>query len=320
MGVPLPLGDDGAQFLVTIDTEEAFDWDGPFTRDQHSVTHIPAVIEFQTICEDAGVKPVYLVDFPVINDPASAELFRTLAAEGRAVIGAHLHPWVTPPFTDSISRRNSYGCNLPAEVERDKLMVMLDTMDRIFGETPTIFRAGRYGVGANTLEILAANGVRFDSSVRSSFDYSAEGGPDFHNSPARPYWIRPNVLAELPLTSVFVGPLRGYASHLFGKDSKPAASRGLLSRARMLNRIPFTPEGVGLSQMKKGIDRALADGLPLLTLSFHSPSLVPGNTSYVRNEAERVAFLQWWREILAYFSARRVRPAQLDQLWDTITG
>ena len=31
------------QFLITVDTEEAFDWSGPFTRDKHSVTHIPAV-------------------------------------------------------------------------------------------------------------------------------------------------------------------------------------------------------------------------------------------------------------------------------------
>jgi hypothetical protein len=308
----------GPQFLITVDTEEAFDWSGPFTRDKHSVDHIPAVLEFQKICDRFGVKPIYMVDYPVIADTKAADLFRGLAGEGRALIGAHLHPWVTPPFDDSISRRNSYGCNLPESVERSKLLFMFDSMERTFGALPTIFRAGRYGIGANTAKVLAEVGVVFDSSVRSFFDYSAEGGPDFQVSSVHPYWIKPNVLAELPLTSVFVGPLRKFSPTLFGKDSNPAMMRGVFSRTGLLSRIAFTPEGVNVGEMKRGIDQALADGLPLLNLSFHSPSLVPGNTAYVRNEAERVAFLNWWREILSHLAERDVQPADLGALWAAI--
>ena len=259
-----------------------------------------------------------MVDYPVIADAASAELFRALVQEGRAYVGAHLHPWVTPPFDDSISRRNSYGCNLPETVERDKMRTMFDLMERSFGALPIIFRAGRYGIGANTAEVLAEFGIAFDSSIRSYFDYSAEGGPDFQVSSVHPYWIKPGILAELPLTSVFVGPLRKFSPSLFGKDSNPALMRGVFSRTGLLSRIAFTPEGVTAKEMQRGIDQALADGLPLLNFSFHSPSLVAGNTAYVRTEAERLAFLDWWRQILSYLAAKRVVPADLAGLWSTI--
>lgn len=318
VGDAIDLGQTGPQFLITVDTEEAFDWNGPFTRDKHSVDHIPAVLDFQAICDDFGVKPIYMVDYPVVSDARAADLFRGLVSEGRALVGAHLHPWVTPPFDDSISRRNSYGCNLPETVERSKMLHMFDIMEQTFGALPRIFRAGRYGIGANTADVLAEVGIPFDSSVRSFFDYSAEGGPDFQVSSVRPYWIKPGVLAELPLTSVFVGPLRKFSPSLFGKDSNPAMMRGVFSRTGLLSRIAFTPEGVNVAEMRRGIDQALADGLPLLNLSFHSPSLVPGNTAYVRNEAERVAFLNWWREILSHLAHRHVQPADLGALWAAI--
>ena len=315
VGDPIDLAAIGPQFLITVDTEEAFDWSGPFTRDKHSVDHIPAVLEFQEICDTFGVMPIYMVDYPVVADAKAADLFRGLVQEGRAHVGAHLHPWVTPPFDDAISRRNSYGCNLPESVERSKMMTMFDLMERTFGALPAIFRAGRYGIGENTAAVLAEVGIAFDSSVRSYFDYSAEGGPNFQISSVHPYWIKPGALAELPLTSVFVGPLRKFSPKLFGKDSNPALMRGVFSRTGLLSRIAFTPEGVNVAEMRRGIDQALADGLPLLNLSFHSPSLVPGNTAYVRNEAERVAFLNWWREILSYLAHCRVQPADLGALW-----
>ncbi len=319
-GQAIDLHQFGPQFIITVDTEEAFDWSGPFTRDKHSVDHIPAVLDFQEICDAFGVKPIYMVDYPVVADASAADLFRGLVQEGRAMVGAHLHPWVTPPFDDSISRRNSYGCNLPESVERSKLLSMFELMDRTFGSLPTIFRAGRYGIGANTAEVLAEVGVAFDSSVRTYFDYSAEGGPDFQVSSLHPYWIKPGALAELPLTSVFVGPLRKFSPALFGKDSNPALMRGVFSRTGLLSRIAFTPEGVTGVEMRRGIDQALADGLPLLNLSFHSPSLVPGNTAYVRNDGERAEFLNWWREILTHLAHRRVQPADLGALWASIAS
>jgi hypothetical protein len=35
--------------------------------------------------------------------------------------------------------------------------------------------------------------------------------------------------------------------------------------------------------------------LPVLVFSFHSPSLAPGFTPYVRNEDDLLRFYDWWR-------------------------
>ncbi len=54
----------------------------------------------------------------------------------------------------------------------------------------------------------------------------------------------------------------------------------------------------------RGIDIAVDDGLPLLVLSFHSPSLVPGNTPYVRTEADLDRLYDWWRTVLRLSATR----------------
>ena len=51
------------RFIVTVDTEEEFDWSGPFTRDRHGLSHLRAIDPFQKLCENNGVKPIYLVDY-----------------------------------------------------------------------------------------------------------------------------------------------------------------------------------------------------------------------------------------------------------------
>ena len=58
-----------------------------------------------------------------------------------------------------------------------------------------------------------------------------------------------------------------------------------------------------------GIDMALDDHLPLLVFSFHSPSLRPGLTPYVRSEEDLDLFYDWWRGVFAYLAHRGVAPA-----------
>ncbi|MGB7654513.1 MAG: WalW protein, partial [Novosphingobium sp.] len=90
--------------------------------------------------------------------------------------------------------------------------------------------------------------------------------------------------------------------------------RGLLSRIGLLERIPLTPEGVTLEEAIRGIDIALDDGLPVLVFSFHSPSLAPGYTPYVRNEDDLDALYDWWRGAFGYLKQRGVRPTTVKQL------
>ena len=190
----------GQRFVLTIDAEEEFDWDAPLDRTSHSLLTVPALQKFQQFCEGNGVVPIYLLDFPVATCEAAAEVLKPCVADGRAEIGVQLHPWVSPPFDEPLTEFNSYAGNLAETLEREKFMRLRDVIETNFLSTPLIYRAGRYGVGANSASILQEAGIAIDTSVRANFDYSGKGGPNFRKHPLHPYWIdREKRLMELPL-------------------------------------------------------------------------------------------------------------------------
>ena len=300
--------DFGQRFIVTVDTEEEFDWSSPFARADHSLDSIPRLAKFQQFCEGYGVVPVYLVDFPVVTDPRAAEVLGEAVAQGRAEIGVQLHPWVNPPHDEEINVYNSFAGNLPPELERAKFRTLRDAIERNFGAAPLIYRAGRYGVGPATAQTLSQSGIAIDTSVRALFDYSSQGGPNFRCHPLVPWWIdRRNGLMELPLTTVFWGLLRQHGRTLHPALWRAPRLRGLLAKLGMLERIPLTPEGVAADEALKAIDIAIDEGLPLLVFSFHSPSLRPGHTPYVRDEDDLDRFYAWWRASFDYLAKRGVR-------------
>lgn len=306
----------GPRFVVTVDTEEEFDWSKPFERTGHGLSHVPRLAKFQQFCEGFGVTPVYLIDYPIASDPGISAALGQAVADGRAEIGVQLHPWVNPPHAEDLTVSNSFAGNLEPALEEAKLVKLRDTISRAFnGTAPLIYRAGRYGVGPHTAAILGQASIAIDTSVRAHFDYSSQGGPDFTGLPAHPWWVdRRGGLMELPLTTVFSGLLRRAGPWLFPRLWRVPRLRGVLARLGLMNRVPLTPEGVSAAEAVAGIDLALGDGLPVLVFSFHSPSLRPGNTPYVRDDDQLDQLYGWWRTVFAHLARRGVRPAGVAQI------
>ena len=300
----------GQRFIVTVDTEEEFDWAKPFERTGHGLSHVPRLAKFQQFCESFGVAPVYLIDYPIASDPAVTDALGAAVHAGRAEIGIQLHPWVNPPHREDLTVYNSFAGNLPPALERAKLVKLRDTIATAFGDAPRIYRAGRYGVGPATAQILAESGLAIDTSVRSHFDYSSQGGPDFTELPLHPWWVdKVGGLMELPLTTVFSGLLRRQGPWLFPRLWRVPRLRGAMARAGLMNRVPLTPEGVTAAEAIRGIDLSLADGLPILGFSFHSPSLRPGHTPYVRDARQLDQLYDWWRAVFSHLQRCGIKPA-----------
>ncbi|RVT40117.1 polysaccharide deacetylase family protein [Sphingobium algorifonticola] len=297
----------GTRFALFVDTEEEFDWDAPFSRTGHGVTALTGMARGQAWFAAAGVKPVYVADYPVIDSPAASQMLAQWRDDGAAEIGAHLHPWVNPPHVEAVTAANSYVGFLPEAVERAKLDALCLRFHDAFGTRPTIYRAGRYGVGPNSARLLEDAGFRIDSSVRSHFNYSHQHGPDFEGLPVTPYRVGPmRNLVELPLSTAFVGRLRRNGAQLHRATRGLGRISGGLARAGLLSRVPLTPEGVSARDAIAAIDALLADGVRLLNFSFHSPTLEPGHTPYVRNAADLEAFYRWWGAVLAHLARRGV--------------
>lgn len=309
----------GPRFIVTVDTEEEFDWSRPLDRTSHGLDHVPLLAKFQKFCEELGVAPVYLVDYPIATSPRAAEALGDALKGGRAEVGVQLHPWVNPPFEEELNEYNSFAGNLPPALEREKFARLYEAIVENLGATPLAYRAGRYGVGPTTHRILKEFGLPIDTSVRSRFDYSATGGANFRDLPLQPWWVdEERQLMELPLTTVFWGPLRQLGPWLYPRLWRVPHLRGALSRMGMLERIPMTPEGVSLEEALRGLDVAIDKQLPVIVLSFHSPSLGAGYTPYVRSEADLDALYEWWRTVFAYLLKRGVRPTSLQKIMDSV--
>ena len=298
----------GHRFAIFADAEEEFDWKAPFRRDATSTEAIDALPQANRFFTDSGCVPTYLVDWPVVANPDSAALIRRMVADGGCDIGTQLHPWVNPPFDEEVTAQNSYSGNLPRALEAAKIRTLTDKIELEIGVRPTVYRAGRYGIGPNTAQLLVEKGYRLDVSVRASYDYRAQGGPDFSQHPIWP-WRVSEQLHELPLTAICTGLLR---HKLSVNDYAPA--RGFLARTGLFDRVPLTPEGVRLHDALIAIRQLLDSGHQLFSLSFHTPTLVPGHTPYVRSERDLRRFWAWWDGVFNLFAKHGVMPIRAAEI------
>ncbi|MEM9121856.1 MAG: polysaccharide deacetylase family protein [Pseudomonadota bacterium] len=299
-------GDARASLCVVVDTEEEFDWDGPFRRDATATEAIAEIGLIQDICEAHGFVPSYVIDYPVATDERAVKRLLTYAERGACEIGAHLHTWVNPPHEEIVSPFTSYQGNLDPALEAAKLAHLVETIAERFGKRPRMHKAGRYGFGPHTAEAMRACDLDIDLSAMPPFDFYTDGGPTYDDVGNGPYWIdRPGGLLALPNTGAFVGPLRARGAALQRFIDSPLGRRGfagaVLSRTGLVQRLRLSPEGHDLSDLMKLTNALFALGERHFTLSLHSPTAKPGCTSYVQTADDLARFLGVFDGYLAWF-------------------
>ena len=297
---------DRPRLVVVIDTEEEFDWARPLARANVAVSNIAEQPRAQALFRPRGVVPTYVVDYPVAADADSAAVMRGFADGGEAVIGAHLHPWVTPPDREAVTPVNSYAGNLPADLERAKMERLTDAIETATGVRPSVYKAGRYGFGPNTARLLAELGYEVDTSMVAHSAFTADGGPDYTRVAGQPAWLAgPGEILELPLTAGFAGVARAAGARAFPRLTGPWATRlrlpGVLARSRVLEKIRLSPEGTTLAEMKRLTTALLADGQRVFCLAYHSSTLLPGGSPYAATPGDVTAFLDRIAGYLDFF-------------------
>lgn len=296
---------DKPRLVVVIDTEEEFDWAGEFSRKHTAVQSMRWIHRVQNIFDEYRITPVYVIDYPVASQADGYLPLQEIHADKRCLIGTHLHPWVNPPFEETVTRRNSYPGNLPRTLEADKLRVLGDEIEKRFGSRPVIYKAGRYGIGSSTAATLEEQGYQVDLSVCPCMDYSFDDGPNFSTSSAHPYWFGTRrKLLELPLTVGFAGRLRRWGSGLHGLASRSGLAWlhpvGALARLNLVDKIWLSPEGYQSGEHIKLVRDLYADGLRVFSFAFHSPSVEPGHTPYVRSQSDLTGFLDRCRRFFEF--------------------
>jgi hypothetical protein len=296
--------DDPPSLYIVVDTEAEFDWSQQFDRSLTSVSSMRQQILAQRIFDGYGARPIYLVDYAVASQAEGYEPLREIFDRRGCAIGAHLHPWVNPPFEEAISEYNSFGGNLPGDLEERKIRILISAIQRNFGVSPLFFKAGRYGVGQHTMHTLARLGFAVDFSILPLADLRSSGGPDFRFAEARPYQVEPGGIMSIPMTRGQVGLVAPLPPRLHAALRSPPAIRlhlpGILSRLNLANTVTLTPEGVSVQEQIRLIQSMVARGFRTFTLHYHSPSLAR-RTPYVRTEAELTNFLDNMKAVCAFF-------------------
>ena len=310
--------------LVVIDTEEEFDWHRPHARENTSVTAVAAQGQAQEIFAKHAIVPTYVIDYPVASNPAAVEALRAFSDFGHCRIGAHLHPWVNPPYTEQVNAYNSYPGNLPTAIEKEKLEILTGAIADGFGARPVVYKAGRYGVGPATTRILEELGYLIDVSVVPFTSFADDGGPDFSAAAFHPSWFGSSgTLLEIPLSCGFYGLFRSLGPAFFPRASGDIGMRlrlpGMLARSGLLERIRLTPEGVDLAANIRLARSLYEQGCRIFSFTYHSPSLVPGMTPYVGSEQELSCFLDTIDRFFSFFRMELGgRPSEPLEIYDLL--
>jgi hypothetical protein len=292
---------------VIVDTEEEFDWSCGFSRSARAVQTVERQMLMHAVFRPRGIIPTYVLDYPVAASLRAQRFFAELLGRGECHLGTHLHPWVNPPYEEAVCAANSYPGNLPVALERAKLEILGAAFEAAFGAAPRVYKAGRYGLGPATARLLLELGYEIDVSVVPHVSFAADGGPDFRGWPDQPFWFGPGArLLEVPVTRGFAGMAARLGPTLFPL-TEAAPSRvlhlgGVAARLGLLERISLSPEGADFETLRRLTRALLTSGRRVFSFCYHSPSLAPGHTPYVRTPEDLRAFLDTAARFFDFFA------------------
>src|SRR5262249_19774872 len=154
------------------------------------------------------------------------------------------------------------------------------------------------------IAMLDQLGFDVDVSICPQFDFSASDGPSFMAFDSQPFFLTDRLL-EIPCTvdyTGWAGLLRPGLHRIASHDSlAPLRGVGVLSRLGVVNRIMLSPEGNTFAEMRALTEALFQRGRRTFLLSFHSPSVEPGHTPYVRTQADLYQFLHALEQYCEFF-------------------
>jgi len=299
------------KLIITIDTEED-NWED-YNSTGSTVNNIRGIPLLQELFDEFNVKPTYLITYPVASDEMAISILKDIMKTGRCEIGAHCHPWNTPPFEEQTTGKNSMLCNLPPELQYKKMSFLHNTIIKNFGIEPVSFRSGRWGYGREVARNLQRLGYRIDTSIIAYTDWTDSHGPDFSDISPEPFRFSVDDIyressngriIEIPATVGFLQQNFTLSNDILKiVNRKPVNTLrlvGILSRLNLLNKVWFSPEVSDSSTMIKLTQSMIKNNYKVINMFFHTTSLETGMSPFVKTKDEEKEFLRRIREYLIF--------------------
>lgn len=319
--------------FITIDTEDD-EW-SDYTIKRPSVKNIEMLPVIQDIFDKYAAIPTYLINYPVATNENSIQLLKKYFNQGKCDIGTHCHPWNTPPFQEVPNDFNSFMCNLPGGLIEEKMNNLHQEIIKNFDLHPVCFRAGRWGLGAEIAKIMRGLNYKIDTSMTPFCDWTEYNGPIFkllHND-AFGFNEKGNLCPKayncryckmLSTCILQVPPTIGFLQSSFhlcnrlhtmlqGEPHSKLHLLGLFDKLRILNYRWLSPETTNSADMISLSKIMIQKGCRFLNMFFHSTSLSPGKSPFVRDKAELQIFLSRIEEYLKFILAENIICIKLSE-------
>lgn len=283
------------RLVITVDTEADDQWRAEAPQ---TVENLDVVPRFQSLCDEYGFPPTYLCTYEVAASPAFEAAIGMAASVGRAEVGAHLHPWSTPPFDpawDGNGVAHPYPLELPPPLLADKLATLTAALQERTGRAPTSHRAGRWGFSPSQVPILTALGYEVDCSVTPGVSWRGDrglrdGGADFSLAGLHPYELSADDvcapgdsgLLEVPVTILHTSRMMRMSAWLRRAQRRRAGSPWWRAANRLFRVAPqwLRPyPHMTAERLITVCDTARRMNLPVLEMMLHSSELVPREPS-----------------------------------------
>jgi hypothetical protein len=314
--------------LVGIDTEGDNQWDLK-AREHQTFENIYALPKLHSLFGRHGVRPTYVVTWPVASDERSQQVLRFLLLRGDCEIGAHHHAWETPPCTAEDVRAHRYASTLGLDQFEAQLAQLTAAIARAVGAPPVSYRSGRFGFDASHVAALERYGYLVDSSVVPLFNESRKGGPDFSEAPITPYFlaydsaVRPGTsqVLEIPCSVALDRRMPPALARAWARAPWPYMTRRILRKLGVARLDWLRPSYSSFDQMCALARRLAADGVPALNIIFHSSEAIVGGSPYNRTQAELDAFLDRLDRFLQFaVTELGARPATVREFHASFAG
>ncbi len=293
--------------VITIDVEEEGLFSGSYPRAGSGVANIAELQRLEFIPREFGFPLTLLVTYPMAQDPTARQTLISWHKEHEAEIGAHLHPWNTPPFGDLPYPEPIPTANLPLALLEAKLRSLVDRLTETFPQPPRSFRMGRFDWSSGLLNLLPRIGLKVDSSMVPL----TIKGAGFQNflAPADPFWLdvpassgAPVLEAPVTMVPVWAGSAR--ALHRIAALLPGKVGEALLSRYRFVGAAGIHPAWFPLFSMRLAASLHRRRGGRVLTLFLHSSELLPGGSPDFPDDAAVDRMVQKLRDFLAWLVKR----------------
>ena len=273
------------------------------------------------------VKPTYLITYPVATSERAISIFTEILKAGKCEIGAHCHPWNTPPFEEQCSPPNSMLCNLPEDLQYRKMRYLHEAIREHFGIEPVCFRSGRWGYADGVARNLQKLGYKIDTSMTPYTDWTSCNGPDFTDISPQPFMFSGEPISQGSTNGqlVEVPATIGFRQQNFARCNRILKTvkrrplnclrlAGILYRLGVVNKVWLSPEVSSSEDMIRLAQNMMQNKYRSINMIFHSPSLKAGLSPFVRTKHDEQMFFRHLRDFLTFARTAGIQPIRLSEV------